>query len=71
MNAKLYIDKNGVAFDFETTEDRDLFFENMAKTESMGFAPQYAARKRGGRTIELDHTQFPFGYVWPVVFPQN
>ena len=67
MKLKLYIGRNEVAFDFETTEDRDVFWDNLAANASFGFKPQDAANKCGSHTIQIDPTKFPFGYRWPFI----
>lgn len=71
MNAKLYISKTEIAFDFDGEDDRDKFFSNLDANASIGFSPQDAAKKVGQRTIQFDQSKFEIGYVWPVLFLNN
>ena len=63
MNIKLVLGNGETAFDFESEEDRDLWWSNM--TEHHSWKPEWA-EKIGSRTIRIHTDRMPYHWVWPL-----
>lgn len=67
MKLQVYVGPQGVGFEFETTEERDRFFDGLGRNPSAtGFTPQQAATKLGPNAIKIDPAKMKVGYKWPL-----
>ena len=64
MNIKQYIGHGKLEYDFETTEERDTFWDNLASNPTAGFKPQDAAEKVGDNTIRVHPDKMKMGYTF-------